>query len=74
VEIRMARDRDVTVWLSTEELDALDRLANAQDRSRSGLIRRLVRRELAEHGLDGPAVTRADPGRIAGGSVSSFHD
>lgn len=57
------RDRDIRVWLSEDTFSALRRRASDDDRPVSVYVRRLIERDLAEHGVDGADAARAAQGR-----------
>ena len=52
----MANDRQVTIALSQEEVETIDRLAGSQKRKRSPMIRLLIQERLAQ--LEAPAKKR----------------
>lgn len=56
-------DHDIRVWLSAGLHAALHRRAADDDRPVSVYVRRLIERDVAEHGVEIPLIARAAEGR-----------
>ncbi|MCK7581071.1 MAG: ribbon-helix-helix protein, CopG family [Chromatiales bacterium] len=60
----MLKDHDIHLWLDADDYAWITRQAREQERSKSAVIRRLIKQARAESMEDDEEFTRADLGRV----------